>query len=159
MSPKNPFSPPQAQVEDVQDHSPRNKFGLRLGASLLWRVLVFHVVAGVPFAFAMLPMDNVVMWKPTVLFTGLAFLLAVSLLVFRSGALSLLRGHALGLNAASWRKFSWMVCWLYIALAVGNSALVLFAPVAVWLLLKLFVPLLSIIALCAIAPRFLRDVA
>jgi hypothetical protein len=40
---------------------------------------------------------------------------------------------------------------------VANVAIALLAPMAAWVQFKLFIPLLSILALCLIFPRFLAE--
>ncbi|KRC00562.1 hypothetical protein ASE26_22860 [Duganella sp. Root198D2] len=57
-----------------------------------------------------------------------------------------------------WRRFNWLLVAYYIAMAIGNMILVFTASVEAWLQFKLYVPLISLLALCLFAPRFIRSV-
>lgn len=152
MSSPNPYAAPKATLDDVAE---RKAYGVRLGASLFWRALLLHLCVGMPIAIAMYSETDLVRFKLTFFYLGIAAFLAVSVFVTRSGAVAFLWGRRLDMPASAWRKFHWLLVAYYVALALLNLVFALMTSVETWLQFKLFVPSLSMIAFYALVPRFL----
>lgn len=151
----NPYAPPSAAFESGQE-SMRNAFGLRLGASLFWRMLMLQCLLTIPLASIMPWPADFIIWKPTAICSCAAVVLFLGLMISRPGFLFLFWGHRLNLDFAAWRTFNWMATGYYFFMAAGTFALALSVPIGAWIGIKLSFPLLSLITFCAIAPRFLR---
>jgi len=155
---QNPYAPPSASFEAGSPDGTRTDFGFRLGASLFWRVLLLQFLVTIPvLSFIGWPNDFIA-FKPSVVCCCAAIVLALSVKFAKPGALFFIWGRRLNLGVAAWRRFNWMAAAYYFALATGNFVLALSVPIETWLTVKMFFPLLSLIAFCAMAPRFLRGV-
>ncbi|WP_093556267.1 septation protein IspZ [Pseudoduganella namucuonensis] len=154
----NPYAPPAAPQQDTLTPDSRSEFGVGLAASLFWRVFFLQLLAALPVALSMPTSDEFIRLKPTVIYLCLALILVLSMIKRRPGILSLIWGRRLGLAVAAWRKFHWLLFAFYLALAAGNLVLVTTVSASAWVQIKLFVPLIALIAFCVITPRQLRNV-
>ncbi len=160
MSKQNPYAPPTANVEDILETGLRTDYGLKLSASLYWRVLVLQTVIVVPVAIMITFFDlgegtAFLLLKPTLFFVVAATVIASSTRVFRPGLLFLVWGHRLRLQPSGWSRLSWSLFGFYLLLGVANICVAIAAPLAVWVQYKTYAPFLATIAFCAVAPRFL----
>ena len=162
MTEGNRYAPPGSPVADINtaENSVRDDYGLKLSASLFWRVLVLQTVLAMPVViwFAMSDLGEsatLLKLKPSLIYIILVAAVGSSLLVFRPGLLFLVWGSRLNLSTSNWRRFSWSYCGLYLVLAITNAVVAVVAPVALWMQFKIFAGFFGVIALCLVAPRFL----
>ena len=155
---QNPYAPPSASFDNESQKSGRTEFGFRLGASLYWRTLILQSMVVIPVAPLMSSSTDLLVWKPTVMSLCAVLILAFSAMVSKPGVLFVFWGRRLNLPVATWRKFNWMVAGYYLLLGAVNAVFVSSASFEAWMTVKMFVPLLSLVAFCAAAPRFLRKV-
>jgi intracellular septation protein len=160
MTGSNPYAPPEAALEDIGENALRTDYGLKLSASLFWRIIVFQIILVVPVALTLsfsgqTESITLLMLKPTLIFIFVAAAVAVSLQLFRPGLPFLLWGHRLGMLPSSWRRFSWALCGLYVLLGIVNTCVAFATPLTVWTQYKTFGPLLAILVFCILAPRFI----
>jgi intracellular septation protein A len=160
MTRSNPYAPPEAALEDIAESGLRTDYGLKLGASLFWRLMVLQIILMVPVALTLSFSDlrqstAFLTLKPALFFIVVAASVAVSLQLFRPGLPFLVWGHKLGMLPSSWRRFSWALCGLYLLLGVVNTCVAVAAPLTIWLQYKTFGPPLATLIFCAFVPRFI----
>jgi intracellular septation protein len=160
MTQHNPFAPPASFVADISESPFRVDYGLKLGGSILWRVLILQTLLGMPFVVLLslleLPLDApLIKLKPSFIYATVALVMAAAMLVWRPGALSMIWGGRMRLTAPAWRSLGWLLLSLYVLLAVANVVVAFSAPVELWVQYKSFGPLCVIIVFCMVVPRLL----
>lgn len=153
MSAKDPSIPPTANSIESQSDAPR-PIDCWLGASLFWRIFLLQVIVAIPVALLMPVSDEYIRLKPSVIYFAMVFVLVIASLVSKQGILYQLCGVRLGLAAASWRRFNWLLVAYYVAMAIGNMILIFTTSVETWVQIKFYVPIISLVALCFLAPMF-----
>jgi intracellular septation protein A len=160
MNDNNPVTPPVLHIEDIKSVSPQRSSGLRLSASLFWRVLLVQIALGmsvsVPLSFTDLANTvTLIKLKHSLIFVVISFGLAASLALTSRGAVFFLWGVRLNLSSVVWRWLTWLFSGFYLALAIANLGVAYFASLETWVIYKVFFPFLAITALCIAAPRVL----
>lgn len=126
--------------------------------SFFWRVLLIHLACS--FILALLlantPINSdmrLIKYKPTINFVSFALILWLSIYLSKHGLLYFAWGRRLGLQVASWRKFTGMLSCLMIPLGVANVLASNFLNLEQWIKFKLSVPWIAEMFFCLVAPR------
>jgi intracellular septation protein len=156
MPTQNPYTPPTSSLSEAKsDASPR--IGLWAGASLLWRVFLLQLLVAIPAALLMPRVDEFIRLKPSVIYFAMTLVLGISALLSKPGILSHFWGNRLGWGAKCWRRAHWLLVAYYLTMAIGNIFLIFTTTIDAWVQIKFYVPIISLIATCLVAPRFMRN--
>ncbi|MRW92276.1 hypothetical protein GJ699_19970 [Duganella sp. FT80W] len=155
MSIENPSNPTITNSTEVlSDASGLNRRWL--GVSLFWRIFLLQILVAIPVVRLMPIGDEFIRLKPSAMYFAMVFVLVFSALVAKPCALFFLWGARLGLTITSWRWINWLLVGYYVAMAVGNIILVFTTSIEAWIQIKSCVPIASLIAVCLLAPSFMR---
>lgn len=154
MQPENIHQPPANEgVEEVAMGQPAR--GLSLVWGLFWRVVVTQALLGSLFSGAYLVSNEThLIVKASVFFGLLACLHLIAVRLNGRGALWLIWGGRLNLAREVWLRVSMIYAMMYGVLALLNILVAYIFPIQVWLIYKVSVPLLVLVAVSAYAPRF-----
>ncbi|XLZ71022.1 septation protein IspZ [Massilia sp. SR12] len=156
MPTQNPYTPPTSNSTEAQsDISP--SIGLWAGASLLWRVFLLQLIVAIPVALLMPRGDEFIRLKPSVIYFAMTLVLGISAFFSKPGILSHFWGNRLGWAAKCWRRAHWLLLAYYLTMAIGNIFLIFITTIDVWVQIKFYVPIVSLIATCLAAPQFMRN--
>lgn len=130
----NPFAPPKstvdATIEVLDGVTPRPDTGVRLGASILWRVLALQMVMTRLLGYlvdqlTLFDHNTLLVWWLPISSGLMGAILGGSLWFMRFGLFYLIWGHRLRVSQSFFKRFGRAVCGLYLLLAGINGGVAL----------------------------------